>query len=144
MNTDEIRERTFAHMLDHGFSIQYIAGDADRATRAYTVGRTLQGRPEFLVVGPFPLELAAEILTRACTLDDAEPIQLGDIREGILLAHNCKAIEADPETALMYGALAEFGEVTAAQLLWPDDEGRFPDNGRYAHPAESQPMYPRG
>lgn len=143
MNTDEIRERTFSHMLDHGFSIQYIAGDKDRATRAYTVGRTLRNRPEFLVVGPFPLELASEILTRACALDDATPIELGDIRDGILLSHNCKAIEADPKAALMNGALAEFGEITALQLLWPDDEGRFPDNVRYAHPATSQPMYPK-
>jgi hypothetical protein len=134
-------------VLDNGLVVQYVP--ADMASRlhqqrpfGYTIGRTLYGKPEFLVTG-VPFALTHHLLTELARMDEATGQMLVGAYPRIKAEGSevrLKLILADPGPLI--GALLTFGltKVTAIQALWPRDGG-YPtvDN-----PWPDQPIHPHG
>lgn len=166
-----MRDEVFNAVLDRGFLIHYVPADVasllhENRPYAYTVGRTLMQRPEFLVTG-LPSGVAKPVLDALVAYDDrrhpsgqrpsAEALAGTFARLDIELLFKggsqdpwrdvqapgpvrMKLILADPHP--MIGALTEFGldKVRAIQALWPRDGG-YPDvNDRW----RDQPIHPYG
>lgn len=111
-------------VLDEGYFVQSIAGTPIHPQPfAYTVGRTLLGRPELLVTG-LEAERARTLIDEVVALDDQRPFQPGHIADSAL--GPCRLIACD--TGLAYGAMAAFGvgRIKTMQILWPSD-GAYPD-----------------
>ena len=118
--TDDI----FNAILDKGLMIHYVPESPIKAPFAYTIGRTLQGRPEFLVTGVQGQGPAAGFLDYLVTADDRSPLRPGDV---LPWGHSSlKLIRAHP--GLLLGAMATFGSVEVIQALWPDARGLYPDS----------------
>lgn len=115
---EDFKREMFNGVLDHGFIVQYIDGEG-MLTRAYTVGRTMLGRPEFTVTGLSGDE-SDELLRKLVEVDDQEVIEprKGGYRHGDLF---CTFHEAEPLTAT--GAVATFGNVRLLQAVWTDVTG---------------------
>jgi len=131
-NDAEFVRRLKAHfedaILSHGFGVQYVgAVTSEQRPFAYTVGRTLYQKPELLVSGPFPAEHRHRILTKAVRMDEEGGVLVNQpilgVRENEVPLF---AIKVAPWRPPMSSALAMFGQIEALQLLWPDDNGRFP------------------
>lgn len=123
----------FNDILDRGTQIHYVAADAASelhrgAPYAYTIGRSMAGRPELLITG-LDAEAARAILEHVAQRDESapRPLAAGDVTPWIDGKQPFKVIEAEP--GILSGALLAFGigRVTALQLLWPDAHGRYPD-----------------
>jgi hypothetical protein len=139
------------HLLDHiaeaGVTVQHITGDDTHPSYTHTVGLTTIGHPELVVTGLEP-EDAGPLLN---TL--GHDIACHGVRPA-LGRYRFPGFEDVPEvpefwllplyrvrrrlwTAVdLYG-----GRVDGWQLVWPDEEGRFPwDDGYHLH---DQPLFCR-
>ena len=126
------------HLLDHGLIFQGSPGTGLHPQPwAYTVGRTMLGRPEFLVTGLTDQQLAEMVLRTAVDTDDESELAAGDMLDTQAVGR-CFLIEADPGALL--GALVTFGltKVRALQIVWPGDEHEQP-----IHAVGSSPFYAR-
>lgn len=138
----------FDAVLDSGFLVHYVPADAASVIHqnqpyAYTVGRTLMERPEFLVTGLGQDESKA-LLAAVVEWDD---LRGADQLAGCFLnlrvdgkPMKVKLILADSGPLL--GALTAFGldKVQTVQALWPR-AGGYPDvNDRWSE----QPIHPYG
>lgn len=151
-----LEREIFNAVLDKGFLVHYVPADAaslihQNRPYAYTVGRTLVERSEFLVTGLSPEEAKA-MLTALVRWDDQRvadaPIAAGGLA-GLFVnlpldppapATRVKLILADP--APLMTALVAFGlnKVSAVQALWPRAGGYPGENDRWA----GQPIHPYG
>ena len=123
------------HVLDHGLMFQGSPGTGLHPQPwAYTIGRTMKGRPEFLVTG-LDQQLAEMVLRTAVDADDASELSAGDMLDTQAVGR-CLLVEADPGALL--GALVTFGltKVKALQLVWSGDEETQP-----IHAVGSSPFY---
>lgn len=139
---DEIQERVFNGILDDGYVIQYVPADTDsvihRGTScAYTVGRSMQGRPEFMVTG-LPAEEAHKALDLLVMADNLVPLEAGGgvtVKDG-----SYRLVEAEPTIAL--GAVQTFPSARVLQGLWPSPAGTYPDQDEQLEML--QPVFPKG
>lgn len=151
---DEIRTALLDRVLDVGHTVQYVPADVTSVLHrgqpyAYTVGRTLMDRPEFVVTG-LPMAASESMLNELCRMDDSAAglrAGAGGVLHGLMpevrLAPSdtvvrVRLIRADASPLL--GALLLFGlgRVHALQALWPRD-GIYPDAGWL-----DQPIHPWG
>lgn len=136
MGIDRLLKKTREGILDFGYVVYYSDGPNriyDNLPTAYTVGRTLWGRPELLIVGPFSEDEMDQMLAEAVADDDRNPIEPGATIE--LDSRPLQAIDADPGAFI--GAMAVFGAVRGLQLLWPTP-------GTREFPGLPQPTRPVG
>jgi hypothetical protein len=137
-----ITGEAFDAVLDKGAIIHFVPADAASVIHqnrpyAYTVGRTLMERPEFLVTG-LDEEQSKAVLTGLITWDDVT----GNAAAGafVVIPPKVQLLLADSHPLL--GALTTFGlgKVRVLQALWPraggypDASDRWPD----------QPIHPYG
>ena len=154
---DDLRKQMLDQILDCGCVIQFVPADAQSVLHgampyAYTAGRTLSGRPEFLVTG-LTIEMSKAFLNELIRLDSEHgglPIEEAVVGffatldiDGVKI--KVKVISASPSPLL--GAMAVFGAtaVTALQALWPR---KSPGLGQdYPSPDDKwpdQPIHPFG
>jgi hypothetical protein len=143
---DEIVANLTSRVLDEGHVVEYIPADAGSLIHqgqpyAYTVGRTLMGRPELLVTG-MSLPAAKHVLDSLVRLDDVAALLPGTYArvESAGTALKMKLILAD--SAPLLHALVTFGltRVDALQAIWPRAGGYPSENERWAE----QPLHPLG
>lgn len=159
---EQIKDRVQDLILDHGFAVQrqdipdccyregtqsllaqhveIYHGGVKPCAYSYTIGRTLKGRPELLISG-LPSDISAEYLANAVALDDVVPFGWGEPRRYVFGEQMAFPVEIDPWSAQMFTAIASFGQITALQLLWPDDAGAFPGDPDYVHDASIQRVF---
>lgn len=134
---EQLREQMFNGVLDRGYVVQFVPADPTSVLHkgvpyAYTAGRSMAERPELLVTG---LDRGnAESLLAAFV-----EVDLHDVRQ----EHPAyRFIAAD--TAPLLGAIAMFGagHVRAIQILWQDENGRYPDEDPRLR--ARQPIHPLG
>lgn len=136
---DVLARKTMETIIEHGHQVRFIFPTEESAATGqdypfwYSVGRTVQDKPEFLVTGPLPYQMGCYIINEAARKFDEEPFAPGDEVVGILDAFPIKVIAADPVAADMYGVTQNFGDdvMPALQLLWPDTAGKFPGDANY-------------
>ena len=116
--------------------------DGEGVPFAYTVGRSLLGRPELFITGGMPLHVLGRLLNDAAAMDDEAPIEAGERRDGLLAGYPAWFVEADPRAAEMNVALRLVPSARALQVVWPDVDGRFPGDPGYGLTAEHQPLHP--
>ena len=138
---DKFMEETREAILDHGYTVQYT--DVRSAAfgylpRAHTVGRTLFGRPEILIVGPFTQDQMAEMLADLVHLDQTSPLPLGGVVEA---SGRSWRIDLAEQTALI-GAMAAFGPLNAFQAVWAAPDGTFPGEPQMLRPPNFHPLMP--
>jgi hypothetical protein len=127
MCASESYERVVADLAEtvreHGWAVRVVYGEGQRPPWAYTVGLGASGLPELVVTG-LPAERAVELLN-----DWAEHL----LESGVAPAPGerpAAALEyaevAEPDAHLVH-AVALYGEGRrAVQLVWADEEGRWP------------------
>ena len=113
-------------IVEYGWAIQGIERDRDRPPWAYTVGLTTHDRPELLVTG-LSLNPAGELLNgvaehavhaEAPVAGEQVPLRGGPTIEFVRVVH--------PEVHLLR-AIDLYGPfVQALQVVWADDQGRWP------------------
>jgi hypothetical protein len=123
---EELRELFQQLILDHGYGVHF-GHDHLGVAYAYTVGRTMHGRPELLISGPFSPEHAEDLLRHLVELDTQRPFEHGrPVPDAFDAGVPGFPIAIDPWRADMVAAVGTFGVITALQLVWPDDTGTFP------------------
>lgn len=126
LTPERFLERLSTTVAACGWVVQGVERERDRPPWAYTVGLTEHGRPELLVTG-LPLPRAGALLNdlaeHALQTDphdhgDQEWLPGGVVVEYVYVPH--------PEVHLLH-AVALYGPaVTALQVVWTDDRGRWP------------------
>jgi hypothetical protein len=135
--TDEYLDELYETIGEHGWAVQYV--EDDRRPFAYTIGLSRLRLPELLVTG-VSSRRAARLLNRVARMvvsgDPLAPgkqitLPAGPLVEAVYVTH--------PDAHLSF-AVAIFGPgVTALQLVWVDERGRWPwapdfDEGRGTQP----------
>jgi hypothetical protein len=149
---EAFKEAILERVLNEGYFVQFVTDDQATVLQmgqpfAYTVGRSMFARPEFLITG-LPRDIAEPVLhglvaqdsdgnnPSAATLDGTcWTVDLDSLRLPLKLMH------ATP--APLLGAMVTFGwrGVEALQALWPNSAGGYPSlNDRW----DIQPIYPQG
>ena len=132
MTEQDFRERVFNTILEQGIQIIYVP-DGDPAY-AYTIGRSLAKEPEFFITG-LDADTMQRLLSGAAQIALNEDVKDGYVFEpGTLVMHfPIKAVAVHPVESNLMQAVYTFGNsedptggITALQLVWPDDQGRFP------------------
>lgn len=155
MTNDEANEKFKAAMLDRvmaeGHFVQHVTAEqagllGEGRAYAYTVGRSMFSRPEFLVTG-LGREEAEGILHAVVALDDEGPLArpAAALTGEVWALHpngrriDVRLMEATP--VLTLGVIATFGvSIQVVQVLWPRN-GSYPSvNDRWA----DQPIHPQG
>ena len=111
----------------------------------YTVGRSERGKPDLVIYGPLRPEHAGTILNMVDEFDKHTPVKAGDRLGGLIgtadgTPYDLTLIDVDPEECEMNVALAMYDDVTAMQVVWPDDDNKFPWEG-WKIPDEEQPLH---
>ena len=121
------------NVMMHGHTKVAVMGGPGTLPFAYTVGLGLKGRPDIVVVGVNDPEVAAGILQGAVQLD--HPIELDREYDKVLVGYKVKFVEPSPDVIEEMGQSRRFHDGmraddsqrwSAIQVLWPDQEGRFP------------------
>jgi hypothetical protein len=124
-----------AKMLAYGWAVQYVA---DRRPFAYTVGLTRCGLPELLLTGAEPLR-AHRLLTLVAQMAVTGDPPTRGMRISLPDGPVVEMVEVEHPEAHLLCAGAIFGEVSALQVVWADELGRWPwapdfDYGRGTQP----------
>jgi hypothetical protein len=110
----------------HGWAVQYVGGERNRAPYAYTVGLTAAGLPELVVTGLRPERATSLLNGVAGDLLATDPPVPGST---IALAGGgeVEVVRLPHPEEHLYVALDMYGpRVEAVQLVWADDRGRLP------------------
>lgn len=111
----------------------------------YTIGRTAFDYPELLITGPLQPDHIGGLLNTIAEIPDLVTGRVLTTEElnGQLGPYPAKLMTVtDLAAAQMFGVLKLFPEgASALQVLWPDAEGRFPDEDGYDLPVDLQPVY---
>lgn len=142
---DAIAKRTMETIIKHGHEVRFIFPNSSNGYRFwYSVGRSLNYLPEFLLTGPLAPGVGHWIINEAAKLYDKEPFGAGDeLPSGTLLeGYPVRIVKVDnPERAEMFGATDHFSDVTALQIVWPDMNGYFPGESGYEYDDKVQPIF---
>lgn len=123
------------------WSVTGVFGDDTSSPVAYTTGLTEHRRPELLITGLEP-DLACRILNRAAELALADRRFLdAKFLDGVVRPpHRLAALPAVDTSELHVTRLLYGPDFLALQLIWPDEEGRFPWEPGYSFPLDAQPL----
>jgi hypothetical protein len=119
-------------IIEHGHQVRAVFGG--EAFFAYSIGRTVRDRPEILVTGPLPPNVAHWVVNRVAELDDQSPLQPGQELDTVLEGYRVRLVAVrDLDEAQMFGVTNNFGteDTSALQVVWPDSDGHFPDDPEY-------------
>lgn len=140
--TEEYLEELRATIEDHGWAVQYV--ESDKRPLAYTVGLHARGLPELLMTG-----LSAEVSCRVLNsiahmiVDDGvvlAPAMHIDFQDRFLI----EVAQVEHPDVHMRFAVELFGpKIIALQLVWADDNGRFPWTAGWGHGRRRQPVLGR-
>jgi uncharacterized protein DUF4262 len=125
-----------ATIVEHGWMVQGVFPTTESVARgetltfAYTVGLTAKGLPEMILVG-LPLDGAADWLNDAARQAvERGAVELDTDVDGIIAGVSVRFTATT--TAPLSVARRLYGAgVRAVQMLWPDDQGRFPGDPAY-------------
>lgn len=138
---DDLVSTAYEQIAAGRWSVTGVFGDASGAPVAYTTGLTEHRRPELLITGLDP-DLACRILNRAAELALAdrtflESKFLGGVVQPPHLLAGLPAVDTSEMhvTRLLYGP-----DFPALQLIWPDEQSRFPWESGYSFPVDAQPL----
>ena len=122
------RERAWltATIAEFGWAVQGVEGTRHRPPWSYTIGLTPHARPELVVTGlALPAaqallnDVAAHLLhADTPTAGEQVPLVGGPVIEYVRVAH--------PEVHLTRAAGLYGSSVSALQVVWADDRGRWP------------------
>lgn len=130
---DEIRAKMTHDILEHGHQVIAVP-DADPPF-AYSVGRSIFGKPEFVVTGPINPRVAQFMINEAAKIADTKEIGNGYVfePEELISGYPVRVVEVDPEKNEVYQAKYINGDEwpRVLQLVWPDMDGNFPDEEGY-------------
>lgn len=119
------------HIGSHGWAVICVPGNP---SFAYSIGLTLQGKPEVLIVGPVPPDALGAIVNTVATLVQDRDLRPGaTVYEALQKGMPLKIIEPDQQVALSYTSQAEHffqGEgitgLRVVQAVLPDQHGKLP------------------
>ncbi len=128
-----------------GWAIQYVIGERQTPSFAYTVGLFGFDHPEVVVFGLAPqsaqnlLNLLGERVKSGCPMRDGDEVSVGEPPGSVTLFGL-----AHPES-LLFAANSFYqrpphDSVPALQAVYPDDDGRYPWEPGYALQPHLQPM----
>jgi hypothetical protein len=134
---------------EHGWAIQTVSPAPERddgAHFAYTVGITNLGHPELIIVG-LPALVCQQILNRMVLMikNGRAKFGVGDLVSGLIPGtdYQLKIGPVDPELSEnnLIVAHALYEDVQALQVIWPDINGRYPDDENVVDGVEAlQPL----
>lgn len=110
-------------ILVRGLAVQYV--EDDRTPYAYTIGRHLIGRPEFLVTGLPPKHAQWLLNTFAKRMLNGRPT--AGAQHSLPARTRVELVDvAQPDAHMNMAIAIEGPDVRAMQLVWADDRGRWP------------------
>lgn len=148
---EALAERTRKRIEEQGHEVvcvfptdESLADGSFTSPLWYSFGRTEKGQSEILVTGHLDPEVGAYMVNTAADKDERGELHLGEHEADTFLAEvPVRIIEADPVAAGLNRANSAYGDkVTAFQILYPDDKGRWPDDPEFGKPQGfQQPVY---
>lgn len=143
MNHDDYDKKVQSAIDAHGWAVQAVAPatDDDGAPFAYTVGMTVRSLPELLIYG-LPSEVATVVLNAAgARMGEDGPLQDGQRLSGLIQNYDLAVVDA-VHTHDLAMARRFYGndQVQAIQLVWPDQNGRYPWDEGYSIRPTTQPL----
>ncbi len=144
-NEDERAAAYMQRMVDkitkYGHMVQSVfpAEGDDGVPFSYTVGRTIQRAPELLITGPLPMQVQAALLNDAAAIED---LAAGQERDDLIQGGVMRVVSVDARASEMFQAIYLFEPtpIRALQLVWPDTQGRFPNDEGYDQERFPQPV----
>ena len=123
-----------------GWAIQGVTGDRLHAPFAYTVGLTDFDLPELVVTGlrhRFACALLDQVAGHSLHCEPPRPGDRVQLDDGPLL----EVVQLEHPEAHLFTAVALRGpDITAVQLVWADDRGRWPWERDHRGGRGSQPV----
>lgn len=121
----------FQEVIDReGWAVIVVPDDGTVGrTLGYTVGLTVKGLPELVMMGPLNPMVIYGLLNEAAEMELKEGTTLSDILAG---DYDLKVVEVDPARSEMnavaatYPEKAQAGQIRALQLVWPIEDNTFP------------------
>jgi len=147
-NIDDVLRRQEQIIDTIGWAVTHVLptdDDPDTTTPfAYTVGLTAYDRPELLTAG-LPPEVVHCLLNDLArrVYDTAERFTHGQRVSDLIADHDAIIIDGPPTHDLLPGmAIARYGrhQIRLQQLVWPDQQGRFPWDSGYNFGPHAQPL----
>lgn len=141
-----------AMVREHGWIVQGVmptaADPPGTIPFAYTIGLTDAGLPELIISWPGQPGMARDLLNNAAGGHLKDEIQHGQILDYVANIPS-RAIAADPHKAEIQQAYNYVNDpdrvrdkIRLIQILWPDANGRFPDEDGYNFVDFPQEMWP--
>lgn len=125
----------------HGWAVQGVLPEADQpgVPFGYTVGLTAKDLPELVIYGLPPRTASAILNTAARRMTESGPFSPGDRISPPSDGPDVAVIDVvDTDVLTMIEHF--YGPSRALQLVWPDEQGRFPWQNGYDIPADAQPL----
>lgn len=135
-------------IAEHGWMVQGVfpTETSPGFSFAYTAGLSVAGLPELVVVG-LPLQggIVETFLNALARRALAEEPRVGDrwtVDENPDIAWEFAPVSEawTRENVTLPGRLYPFTEVTALQVLWPDDAGNYPNQESWTLGRDAQPL----
>jgi hypothetical protein len=147
-NTDDFLQHQ-EHIIDTtGWTVTHVLPTNDdpdtTAPFAYTVGLTAHDYPELITAG-LPPEVAHNLLNDLArrVYDKAERFTHGQRISDLIAGYDAIIIDGPPTDDLLPSmAIARYGrhQIRLQQLVWPDQQGRFPWDSGYSIGPQAQPL----
>ncbi|WP_433458430.1 DUF4262 domain-containing protein [Micromonospora sp. CA-248212] len=147
-NIDDVPRRQEQIIDTIGWAVTHVLptdDDPDTTTPfAYTVGLTAHHYPELLIAG-LPTEVAHCLLNDLArrVYDTAERFTHGQRVSDLIAGYDAIIIDGSPTDDLVPGmAIVRYGrhQICLQQLVWPDQQGRFPWDSGYSLEPQAQPL----
>jgi hypothetical protein len=147
-DTDDFLQRQERIIDTTGWAVMHVLPtDDDPDTTApftYTVGLTAHDYPELITAG-LPPQVAHSLLNDLArrVYDKAERFTHGQRISDLIAGYNAIIIDGPPTDDLLPGmAIARYGrdQIRLQQLVWPDQQGRFPWDSGYDLGPQAQPL----
>jgi Domain of unknown function (DUF4262) len=143
---------------DNGFAriARKIVSDIDRVGRsiigvgdappfAYTIGNSLVGLPELLVLGMVADDLLNQLsemmIERGRGFDDGELVSLGGLRPVKIVSATAEVVKT--EYTIQVANFTDGDDYAVQQVVIPDKHGRFPGDPKCEQPFASIPQLRR-
>ena len=125
-NMHEYIEEVKAKIVKFGWIVQAVGESDTEAGFAYSVGLCERLRPEIIVMGGFPADIAHSVLNRAVQSDEDQ----SDWATGYKVLQNHPVVfrEVTPESARSRAKVVFciYGPTRVLQMFLPDKNGHFP------------------
>ncbi|WP_326564439.1 DUF4262 domain-containing protein [Micromonospora peucetia] len=131
-----------------GWAVTHVLPtDDDPVPFAYTVGLTAHDYPELITAG-LPPEVAHSLLNDLVRRvhDKAERFTHGQRISDLIAGYDAIVIDGPPTDELLPAmAINRYGrdQIRLQQLVWPDQQGRFPWDNGYNFDPQAQPLIAR-